>query len=142
VERWVELMEAHAALHPSLYEPAAHGRGTYRSYLRERIDTKHSAVLVACADDGVVGYVVGGSGLRAPFFAVREVGMIYDIAVAPRWRRRGVARALVDTLTERFREWGLPHAQVSFSPHNQMASSFWPSLGFTPFLMEAYKPLD
>ncbi len=142
VERWVELMAAHAELHPELYRPASHGRGTYRTYLRERIDGPQSAVVVAEADGQIVGYVVGGAGLRAPFFEVREVGMVYDLGVTPLWRRRGVARALVCALLDKFRAWELPHAQVSYSPDNPMAAAFWPEQGFAPFLMEAYKPLD
>lgn len=141
VDRWIELMEAHAELHPELYRPAEHGRGTYRSYLRERIGGKRSAVLVAEVEGEVVGYVLGGAGLRAPFFEVREVGMVYDIAVSPGSRRQGVAQALVDTLLERFRGWGLEHVQVSFSPHNPAASKFWPAQGFEPFLTEAYRRL-
>ncbi len=141
VDRWVELMSAHAELHSELYRPAPHGRGTYRSYLRERIGTRRSLVLVAEADDEIVGYIVGGAGLRAPFFELRDVGMVYDIAVAPSWRRKGVARALVEATFDRFRDWDLEHVQVSFSPDNPAASTFWPELGFTPFLTESYKKL-
>ena len=140
--RWAELLAAHAELHPRLYATAPHAHGTYHAFLRRKLDEPRQVVLVACAERKVVGYAVGGMGQRAAIFRIRDVGMVYDLVVTPRWRRRGVARALADSMLERFRSWGLSHAQVSYSPDNPSASTFWPAIGFAPFLAEAYKPLD
>lgn len=143
VERWLELMAAHQAIDPVLYATASHAEGTYRAFVRRHFDKPDSVVLVATdpGDRQVLGYLVGGSGQRAPMFRIRQVGMIFDLAVRPDQRRRGVGRALVDVALAHFRQRGMGYAQVNFDPSNPSASGFWPAQGFDVLLCEAYRPL-
>ncbi len=142
LERWSELHEAHQALNPELYALAAHAPGTWANFARARLRDPEAWLLVAEVDGEIEGYTLGTVGLRAPVYALREVGMVYDLAVRPSWRRRGVGEALTDALLARFRDAGLTHAQVNYSPTNPSAGAFWPSRGFEPLLVEAYKPLE
>lgn len=143
VERWTELMATHRAIDPVLYATAEHAEGTYRAFVRRHLDKPESVVAVATgADDrDVVGYLVGGGGQRAPMFRVRQVGMIFDLAVRPDMRRKGVGRALVDAALVHFRSRGMAYVQVNFDPENPEAAGFWPARGFTVLLAEAYRPL-
>lgn len=143
VARWSELMAAHQALDPVLYATAEHAEGTYRAFVRRHFDKPDSVILVAvdAAGGGVLGYLVGGGGQRAPMFVVRRVGMIFDLAVQPDQRRAGIGRALVEQALEHFRERGMAYAQVNFDPNNPAAAGFWPRLGFETLLCEAYRPL-
>lgn len=141
VARWRELMAAHQALDPVLYATAHHADGTYRAFVRRHLDRPESVVLVAPEPGGLAGYLVGGIGHRAPMFRVREVAMIFDLAVRPERRRAGIGRALVEAALARFGSRGLTYAQVDFDPHNPQAAAFWRARGFTTLLCEAYRPL-
>lgn len=142
VERWRELMAAHAALDPDLYRLAPHAPQTYGAFVRRRMGDRRTAVFVAPDGDDLAGYVVGGVGRRAPVFAVQDVGMIFDLAVRPDRRRSGVGRALVEAIAEWFRRHDVSWLQVNHSPANESATAFWRALGFRVLLSEAYRPLD
>lgn len=143
VQRWSELMATHQAIDPLLYATATHAEGTYRAFVRRHFDKPDSAVLVAtdAADREVLGYLVAGSGQRAPMFRIRQVGMIFDLVVRADQRRAGVGKALVDAALAHFRQRGLTYAQVNFDPNNASAAAFWPAQGFEVLLCEAYRPL-
>lgn len=141
VARWVELMAAHAPLDGDLFATAGHAPGTYRAFVRRHMGKTSSIVLVADVDGEIAGYLLGGKGRRGPTYAIGEVGMIFDLAVAPGARRTGIGRALVDAALAWFDARGLSHVQVNFSLSNPSASQFWPALGFEPFLCEAYRPI-
>lgn len=141
VARWDELMAAHASLDATLYATADHAPGTYRAFVRRHMGKPGSLVLVAEVAGEVRGYLLGGAGRRSPIYTVGDVGMIFDLAVAPASRRQGLGRALVDAALAWFDARGLEHVQVNFSMANPSASRFWPALGFEPFLCEAYRPI-
>lgn len=141
VARWHELMAAHRALDATLYATAEHAPGTYRAFVRRHLGKTSSIVFVAEQDGAVVGYLLGGTGQRSPIYTISAVGMIFDLVVAPAARRAGIGRALVDAALAWFDGRGLEHVQVNFSTVNPSAAEFWPRLGFTPFLCEAYRPI-
>lgn len=143
LERWTELMAAHQTVDEALFATAIHAPGTYQAFVRQQMDKRTGLVLVAPDDAGDLrGYLVGGLGQRGPTFAVRDVGMIFDLAVRPADRRLGVGRALVAAAQASFRARGLQHMQVNFAPDNPEAAAFWPSLGYRPLLCEAYLALS
>ena len=84
VARWADLLGAHRTLEPRLFRPAAHSEGTYAAFVRRLIDRREAVVLVARGPgEPVVGYLLGGPGQRSPTWAVRDIGMIFDLVVAP-----------------------------------------------------------
>ena len=146
VARWEELMDHHRALDPVLYAQVPQAAQHYRAHLRRHIDDSRSLVLVAPEGDrrgagDLLGYLVASQGMRAPHYVVREVAMIHDLAVRPDVRGQGIGRALVAAAFERFRRRGLQYVQVSYAPGNPEAARFWPHLGFSPLLHEAYRRL-
>lgn len=142
VARWQELIEAHAALEPILYAVEPHAPASYRAFARRQMDAHRGLVLVADRGDArVVGYLMGGVGRRSPVYSVREVGMVFDLAVRPDLRGHGIGSALVDVAVERFAGWGLDWVQVNYAPDNTLAAPFWRARGFTTLLSEAYRAI-
>jgi ribosomal protein S18 acetylase RimI-like enzyme len=80
------------------------------------------AVLVALADGAVVGALVAGfDGWR---------GNMYRLAVADAWRRRGIARRLVEAGHERLRAVGAPRVTALVAFDDSAARSFWEAAGY------------
>ena len=80
------------------------------------------ALLVADADGDVIGAVIAAfDGWRGSF---------YRLAVAPAWRRRGVARRLVAAGEVRLRALGAPRVSALVAFDDEVARGFWRSVGF------------
>jgi ribosomal protein S18 acetylase RimI-like enzyme len=83
------------------------------------------SLILATADDVIVGSVVAGwDGWR---------GTVYRLAVAPAFRRQGLATRLVDAAEQQLRDLGARrmHLIVSIAG-GAGAESFWTSAGFEP----------
>ena len=80
------------------------------------------ALLVAVDDDEVVGAVIAGfDGWRGNF---------YRLAVAPKFRRRGIGRALVAAGEARLRALGAPRVTALVAFDDEAASGFWEAAGY------------
>ena len=77
-------------------------------------------LLVATVDGQIVGSVIGGwDGWR---------GNIYRLAVAPEYRRRGIARRLVATISRELFAKGATRLSALVEHEHQRAIDFWNSV--------------
>jgi ribosomal protein S18 acetylase RimI-like enzyme len=83
---------------------------------------------VARDGDEVVGALIAGS------FGVR--GTISHIAIAPPYRRRGLAQRLVDDVLEAFRERGVRRLFLFVIDGYEPADRLWSNSGFRPTIGE------
>jgi ribosomal protein S18 acetylase RimI-like enzyme len=149
VERWRGLVAHHARLGDPLWQPAPHAEETYLAFLRHQLTLRRSLVLLAetrvrsapgrPGRTEVEGYLVGALGQRAPVWAIRELGMVFDLVVRPEARRTGVGTQLLEAAAEFFRSHGAEYVQVNYAQDNVEAVGFWSSRGFRPLLVEAYR---
>jgi ribosomal protein S18 acetylase RimI-like enzyme len=80
------------------------------------------ALLVAEADGAIVGAVIAAfDGWRGNF---------YRLAVAPPFRRRGIAARLVAAGEERMRALGAPRVTALVAFDDDVARGFWASAGY------------
>ena len=56
---------------------------------------------------------------------------IQDVVTHPDHRRRGIARALLDTVQQQATTWGCQRLYLTSEPENHLARATWQSLGFT-----------
>ena len=93
---------------------------------REKIERElagESAVFLAAESDGrLVGAVLGTHDGRK--------GWINRLVVAPERRREGIARALVDAVTERLTARGIRIVTCLIEDWNTSSAAFFESLGF------------
>jgi ribosomal protein S18 acetylase RimI-like enzyme len=89
----------------------------------ERLIEHDPGALLLATDDGeVVGSVIGGwDGWR---------GSIYRLAVAPRYRRQGLAQRLVRAARERLAELGATRLQAIVVSTDEPAVGFWAASGW------------
>lgn len=88
-------------------------------FLKRNPDT----CLVAECDNQIVGaIIVGNDGRR---------GYIYHTAVAPQYRKQGIARQLVETAIQELKQCGINKVALVVFNKNENGNAFWEKLGFT-----------
>lgn len=124
--------ELHVASRPEYFKPtrADHVSTWFRSILQ-----KPSALSWIAEEDGVpVGFVLALVHEReeTPFCAARRWCEIDQIAVDDKWRRRGIARTLVQTALTEVRRRGVREVEMSSWSFNEAAHHAFRRLGFAP----------
>ena len=71
----------------------------------------------------IVGAILGGHDGRR--------GYIYHLAVETAWRRRGVARRLVERCLKALKASGIQKTHIFIFTNNNTGKAFWKSLGWT-----------
>lgn len=145
VDCWQGLIEAHRALNAELYDVTPQAASSFSQATARHIADPVAWVQVAerhveGARPRAVGYLIAREGMRPPWYTVRRVGMILDVFVRPEARRLGVARALMESAREAFVARGVRWLQVCYDPMNEASTCFWEGSGFSPLLIEGYRP--
>jgi ribosomal protein S18 acetylase RimI-like enzyme len=136
------LVRMHHAFDPQrflIFEPIEEGYG--RWLVRETTNEK-AFVLVAEHEGKVVGYVYGTLDGR-DWMALRDAcGVLQDIFVDEPSRRSGVAKQLLEALSERLKERGAPRVVLSTAAKNEGAQRFFESMGFRRTMIEMTRELE
>jgi N-acetylglutamate synthase len=90
--------------------------------IRKKVARDPDLFLIAQADDAILGAVMGGFDGRR--------GMMYHLAVAPEYRRKGIANLLVDALEEKLKEKGCIRYYLLVTKDNEEAISFYETRGW------------
>ncbi len=122
VYRLVPMAERHIPQIAAL-EQANFSRPWSESLLRDLLGSVHSHMVVAEGGDGAV---LGYAGLTA----VAGEGYIDNIAVDGRYRRRGIARALLGEFIRQGKEGGLDFLTLEVRASNAPAIALYEKLGF------------
>ena len=118
----VPMAEAHVAAVAEL-EQVCFSAPWSEASVREELTNPLSLWLVALAGDQVAGYV--GSQ------TVLDEADMMNLAVAPRHRRQGIARQLVEALGNALRAQGVQSLTLEVRASNEAAIQLYRSLGFT-----------
>lgn len=82
-----------------------------------------STCFVAEADNMIVGAIMAGNDGRR--------GYIYHTAVSPGYRKKGIARELVNAALKALEALGINKAALVVFARNEDGNAFWERLGFT-----------
>jgi RimJ/RimL family protein N-acetyltransferase len=107
-------------------DTAWRGVSEERRYLKAVRRFPHAAVIVAEAEEGIVGRL---SVARDDHPASRHVADL-GLMVAAGHRRRGVGRALLEAAAEWAREAGVRKLELHVFPHNGPAIALYEQFGF------------
>ena len=90
--------------------------------IRKRLERDADLFLLAWDGDRLVGSLIGGwDGWR---------GNMYRLAVAPDYRRRGIARKLVGAVERRLRLRGAERITALVARYEEPARAFWRSVDY------------
>lgn len=134
VRLWRELMEFHEDL-DSYYATSDDAEERMAEWVARCIESDKHFVLIAEYDDAPAGYILVEFGQRPPVMRDRRIAMIHDLSVTQSLRRRGIGEKLVREALLKIDERGVRLVEVSYTLANEQSSSFWPKMGFEPFLM-------
>jgi ribosomal protein S18 acetylase RimI-like enzyme len=95
---------------------------TPKTTIHKKVSHSPGGFLVGRADGKLVAsLIVGYDGLR---------GWLYRLAVMPGYRRRGIARALVEHAENLLRDQGCVRIKLQIEPRGQDAIGFYRELGY------------
>jgi ribosomal protein S18 acetylase RimI-like enzyme len=114
-----------------LVEPVEKG---YRWFLESQLGEADVLLLVAEVDGAVAGYVYGAVEERNWALLLDAHGAIHDVFVDERFRRRGVARQLMEVALARLESAG--QVVLSSATDNVQAQALFRSLGFRSTMVE------
>jgi ribosomal protein S18 acetylase RimI-like enzyme len=131
-----ELVRLHHRLDPPrfmLIEPIEDG---YQWFFSREIKRKEALILVAEADDAMVGYAYATLEGRNWNDLLDACGKLNDIYVDPAARRTGAGRALVTEAFAALRAKGAPRVVLLSAWQNPDAHAFFEALGFRRTMVE------
>ena len=141
IELWSGMMAEHSREDPRI-RLTAEAPAAYRAYAASHIDQEDSMLEVAEADGRIVGFMLLMISRNLPVFRPSLYGYLSDLAVAPRWRRRGIGRDLVRRGAEWLRRRDIHTIQLQYYEFNRRAGSFWRALGFRPYYTRMWLDLE
>lgn len=129
-QMWEKLALFHNVLDSAL-PPAARGGGkVYARRLVSRLSDSQTRVIVAEEDGELIGYALAVIIDVIPDMFVQEnSGFLADIYVDDAFRRKGVGRALVDTIKSWLLENSIHTFEWYVAEHNTVGKRFWESVG-------------
>jgi ribosomal protein S18 acetylase RimI-like enzyme len=127
---WRALSDYHVRLDRRLPVPTPGAAQQYAARLLEQRDDPLTRAFVAEVDGKVVGYLLGAViDLQSDLFEYENTGFIADVYVDPEYRRQGIARRLVETISEWLAEEGVRHVEWQVATANADGIRFWEALG-------------
>lgn len=139
---WSLITDHHAALDPLFRMrrgPVAEGE--LRELLRA-LQRDPDAEILVFEDDGTPqGLCIVRIDHAPPILEETERAEITDVGVRPEWRRRGVARRLVEAAQRWVGERGVTRIEIQVAHGNVEGQAFWRAMGYGPLMDVLHKRL-
>jgi ribosomal protein S18 acetylase RimI-like enzyme len=130
---WAEEFDYHTSLEP-LYKRNKNSEKNIADFLVKAVQNKDIFICVATHNNQVVGFVWCEIDKKPPCFTNRSYGIINDIAVTEEQRGKGIAKELLKQGLEWFKNKNISHIETRVLQSNPLATKFWQSSGFEPYL--------
>lgn len=110
--------------------------GGYRWWLGQQLEDEATVLMVAEVDGTIAGYFYGGLMERDWARLLDAHGAVHDIFVDERFRRRGVATALMQAGIAALEQKGARQIVLSSATPNVEAQQLFETLGFRRTMVE------
>ena len=139
---WGLITDHHASLDPLFRMrrgPVAEGE--LRELLRALHRDPDVEIFVFDVGGTPVGLCIVRIDRAPPILEETERAEITDVGVRPEWRRRGVARGLVEAAHAWVRDRGVARVEIQVATGNREGQAFWRSLGYGDLMDVLHKRL-
>ncbi len=130
------LVREHHATDPERYFIFDRIEEGYAAYLRGELASKRAIVLVAAQGKRIVGYAYGRIEPRDWIMLRDRCGVLHDVYVDSRARRRRVAMRLVEEMIAQLASLGAPRVILMTTAQNTAAQRLFKRLGFRTTMLE------
>ena len=128
---WAAFVAEQAAFDARL-TPAPDADRLWAATLREALDSGTPSVLVADVDGRVAGFVVIDGLAASPVLAAPPSAVVGELYVAPSFRRRGLARALLDAASAEAARLGAAAVRFEVASGNAASHALVAAWGARP----------
>lgn len=133
VELWKELMDFNKE-RDRLFSRSATADKTFADFIKGHISSDTSRVFVAEVGNEIIGYCLAVLERYPPVLEIQEYGLVQNLVVTKKYRRRDVGRRLFEEAKSFFKEEGLQRIEARAAIHNKLSTGFWAKMGFRPYL--------
>lgn len=130
-----DMMERTGRLHET-FEPgfvlAPGWEALQRGWVRRVLTDTDWYVALATIAGQPAGCLMATLEDAPPIYVLSRRGFLSDVWVEEAWRRRGVARALVEAAETWFREQGVARVELTVAAANAPGKAVWRRLGYHP----------
>lgn len=137
LELWKQLMKFHSE-RDSWFEMCEEGCTGFAEHIKHCLNDDRAVLLVAEVSGSIVGYCLAEMVQRQPVFCERSFAVISDLAVDEQFRRNGVGCELAGEMLRLLRDQGVERIEVTVAICNEVSTSFWHKMGFTPYMEKLY----
>jgi ribosomal protein S18 acetylase RimI-like enzyme len=135
------IREHHSFDRERFMAPSADAASGYAWFLGSQLTNDDVAVLVAERGDQVAGYVYAAVEPRSWERLLDEAGVVHDVVVDERFRRAGIATALLEAVAAWFGARGVRRMVLSTAERNDAAQRLFARLGFRRTMIEMTREL-
>jgi ribosomal protein S18 acetylase RimI-like enzyme len=135
---WKEMMDFHKKRDP-FFTLAVNSEEVFAKFVGKNISSETACVYVAVDGEKIVGYCQGMLEKHPPVLAETDYGQILDFAVTTYYRGTGVGEKMYGVLYDWFVKNGVHRLEVRHSEFNEIASQFWPKMGFRSYLKTLFR---
>ena len=129
---WCEFIDFHER-YDSHYKRSENGANIFGRFVTSQISNRNALVLIAQVDKETCAYLLARLESRPPVFVETRYGMIYDIAVSEKYRRKGIGEKLYNTAFEWFQKRKVKRIELNVSISNPVSMKFWTKIGLKSF---------
>jgi len=132
VELWKELMDLNKQ-YDERFTRSETGHDEFISFINDHAEDKDCHILVAEADENIVGYCVA---LIRPCMGlqIQRYGHICNLCVSSKYQNKGIGKKLLEETVDWFQQNGISRVEVCLAIANNSAEKFYTKMGFTSYV--------
>jgi ribosomal protein S18 acetylase RimI-like enzyme len=118
--------------HNETFKIESLGDNPIKRFFVNSLGNKNSNILIAVENNKIIAYISFNIKIRFGFFRVKRIGEISGLMVHKEYRRKGIAKQLLEKAIEWFKSNSLNYYVLETSSKNEGAIEFYTSLGLKP----------
>jgi ribosomal protein S18 acetylase RimI-like enzyme len=134
--------DIHAGAEPELFDLEKIHTSNVQKYYKEALSNSDSVILVAKFEGEFAGFIKADTEIIPHWFKHNKTFWIDDIYINEKFRRKGIARKLIDHVEAAARKRGIKRIQARIYKFNKSMQNLLISLGYDFPHMTANKVLE